>query len=368
MEAGPVASSRPDVSLIIPCFNEVATIGHTVHQVLDYMASRYTGKSFELILIDDGSTDGTTNLLMQFMQHFPVVQAVFFKTNQGRGAAIKAGIQRSQGACVILLDADLSYDVNHIGEILDNFQSTRSDVVIVSPYRSGGVVRGVPFWRLMLSRAANWILSGFFAENLSTVTCVVRGYRGDLIRRIPLFEEGKELHLEILRKLGIYQACFSEIPGRLIWKTTKAKPRRKNNLKVARSAKKHLLYGILVKPTHLFNSIALLFVLLGIYEGWNILHSVYTYYQPADAPAGYRLWVAIAAAYAHSPHTFFIAGLCLILGVQILSFNGILQVLQLQQEETLRHLLAVLEKQETQNQQTQKQQAQTMQNDTQSGL
>jgi hypothetical protein len=153
------------------------------------------------------------------------------------------GISSSRGDYVICLDADLSYDEKHIGSILDCFEGDpKTDVVVVSPYMKGGYTKGVPWGRLMVSRLANWILAGFFEGKLSTVTCVVRGYRGPLIRAIPLFEDGKEIHLEILRKLALYGARILEIPGRLEWKRTRKQPRERGKSNFFISAGKHTWY------------------------------------------------------------------------------------------------------------------------------
>jgi dolichol-phosphate mannosyltransferase len=337
----PPAIDKVDLSIIIPCFNEEATIRNTAQAVLGYMARYYPAHSLELVLINDGSSDGTLLILQTLAESNPAIRLVSFKFNQGRGAAIKAGIAASQGSRVILLDADLSYDIDHVGEILHCFeQSPRTDVVVISAYMPGGVVKGVPFSRLLISRMANWILSGFFSANLSTVTCVVRGYRGDMIRNLPLFEDGKQLHLEILRKMALSGAVIQEIPGRLVWKQKKHE-RRKNNLNVAGSAKQHLLYGMLVKPTRIFKYIGLLLCLVGLYEASTIVYNVFLLYHP-QANILYDLSTAIKASYFRSPHTFILAGIALMLGFQTFSALTILEISRMQHEESLRHQLEIL--------------------------
>lgn len=329
------------LTVVIPCFNEEKTILATAETVLHYMATHYPQHGFELLLIDDGSSDRTGEILQQLASQNPEVRCVYFPSNRGRGAAIKAGIEASTGQYLILLDADLSYDVAHIGEILQCIQRhPKTDVVVVSAYMRGGVVQGVPLSRLFISRMANWILAGFFADNLSTVTCVVRGYRGDAIRNIPLFEDGKQLHLEILRKMALSGANIREIPGRLIWKQKKHE-RRKNNLNVAGSAKHHLLYGMLVRPTRLFKYIAALLFVFGLYEVGTILYNVVMSYQP-QVHWVHDLSLAIKTSFFRSPHTFILASVALILGFQTFSFLTILEVSRLQHEETLRHQIEIL--------------------------
>ncbi len=337
---------RPLVSIIIPCFNEEESIKINSGLILDYVQPFLTKYRFELVLVNDGSTDQTGSILDSLVSKKIGVQVsvVHFGVNQGRGAAIKAGIKASHGHRVLVLDADLTYDVQHIGEIIAAFEKdSKIDVVVISPYMKGGTVRNVTWGRLLISRMANWILSGFFDNKISTVTCVVRGYNGPLLRSLPLFENGKELHLEILRKFNLRSAKILEIPGRLIWKKTR---RRSNNLKVFKAAKAHLLYGLLVKPTFLLYYVGLFLVSVGFYELAVISVSFFKNFH-YQGDFWQSLWFFLASEFAHSPHSFFITGLGLILGLQTLSFLALFQVLKLQQEESLKLLLAIYDERRT---------------------
>lgn len=238
----PDDGGRGDVSIIIPCYNEAETIAGTVEAVTTHMSAALADLTYELILVNDGSTDSTRQVLEGLEGDVDQVRAIHFPANRGRGAAIKAGISASRGDHVICLDADLSYDVDHIGEILDTFEREPvADAVVVSPYMEGGTARGVPWKRLAVSRLANWVFSRLVTGRLSTVTCVVRGYRGDLIRSVPLVADGKELHLEIVRELGLRGANIVEIPGRLVWRRPKARRRGGGNLELLKTAGRHLL-------------------------------------------------------------------------------------------------------------------------------
>lgn len=328
-------------SIIIPCFNEALNIETTASHIIDYMSKHFSNMSFELILVDDGSTDITAGKIKVLEQKFaPKVRPHFFPKNIGRGAAIKTGIELSRGEFVTLLDADLSYDVEHLGKIFNSFNNNHKlDVVVISPYMKGGKVSGVPTKRLLISKFANWILAGFFENNLSTVTCVVRGYRGDLIRNLPLFENGKELHLEILRKCAIAGANILEVPGHLAWKESKIRATRKN-LKVLSSGMKHFWWGFLIKPTRLVKYLSLFFLAIGFYELAILGISFFNHLEQSSSFSR-TIWEALAATFSQSPHSVVIACVSLILGLQTLFFGMLLQILKLQQEETLRHHLAI---------------------------
>lgn len=331
------------LSILIPCYNEGETISVTQVTIRDYMAQHFAALDYELILVNDGSTDTTAQALERLADADPRVRAQHLPFNQGRGAALRRGIEVSRGERIICLDADLSYDVAHIGDILRAFENRPPpDVVVVSTYMRGGRQQGVPFSRLVVSRVANWILSGFFAGKVKTVTCVVRGYRGDLARALPLFEDDKEFHLEILRKLALVDARIVEIPGRLVWNTTKLRPRRKTNLAFYDSALQHVFYGLLIRPAQLFGFAALLLLSIAAYESFMIALLVVRGWMPAGN-LSQTLWLALSAAFRHTPHSFFIAGLALLLGIQMLFFLVQFAIMSLQHRETLRNLMALWE-------------------------
>ena len=331
------------LSILIPCYNEGETISATQAAIRDYMVQHCSALEYELILVNDGSTDATAQVLDRLAGADARVRAEHLPFNQGRGAALRRGIEVSRGRRIICLDADLSYDVAHIGDILRAFETQPPpDVVVVSAYMRGGRQQGVPFSRLVLSRMANWILAGFFAGKVKTVTCVVRGYRGDLARALPLFERDKEFHLEILRKLALVGARIVEIPGRLVWNTTKHRPRRKTNLAFYDSALQHVFYGLLIRPAQLFGFAAALLLLLAAYESFMIALLVARVWAPAGTWTQ-TLWLALSTAFRHTPHSFFIAALALLLGIQMLFFLVQFAIMNLQHRETLRNLMALWE-------------------------
>lgn len=328
------------LSIVIPCYNEAEIIQTTADEVLQYMTKFYPQITHELILVNDGSKDRTGTLLQEMAQKNSKIVAIGFPNNLGRGAAIKAGIAQSTGEWIALLDADLSYDVEHLGKIIDSFTADhRLDVVVISPYMKGGHVSGVPATRLLLSKTANWILAGFFEDNLSTVTCVVRGYRGSVIRHLPLFENGKELHLEILRKCAIAGAKILEVPGRLVWKEAKLRATRKG-VRVFSSGMKHIWWGMLIKPTRIVKYLAMFFLAVGIYETMTLAWTFFHVFESSDR-FWLSVWSALSATFAQSPHTVVIASISLIMALQSIFFIILFQVLKLQQEESMRHTLAL---------------------------
>ena len=124
-------TTAPTLSLVIPCFNEADNIESTLNAILDYLRNNYPEIGYEILPINDGSTDNTPSQIAEFSKKHPqVIAGCGFEKNRGRGAAIRHGIAISKGEFVICLDADLSYDVNHIGEILNSFNQDLAVFVV----------------------------------------------------------------------------------------------------------------------------------------------------------------------------------------------------------------------------------------------
>lgn len=336
------------LSVCIPCFNEAGGIEGTVEEVAralkELLADDEAG---EIILVDDGSTDATRSIIdrLQAEQSTEEVRivAIGFDRNLGRGAAIRAGIAASCGRFVACLDADLSYDTSHLARIMQSFVDNPStDVVVVSPYMRGGTTSGVPAGRLILSKAANWILAGFFEGRLRTVTCVVRGYRGDFVRSLPIQANGKGAHLEMLRIAALMGGHIVEIPGHLAWRKERRIENRRwlPGSKLTTSARQHVLYGMLVRPSRLLKYLALLLALIAGYE--FIAIGFETIGSWGDSGGFFdNAWVALREVFMRSPHSFVIFGIASVISLQIGLFLVVLKVLQLQQEETMRMLIGL---------------------------
>jgi hypothetical protein len=153
---------------------------------------------------------------------------------------------------------------------------TDADVVIASPYAKNGKLENVPFKRALLSRLGNRVLRVAFPSNITTVTGMTRGYKGDVIRLLPLEEEGKEIHLEIISKASMLGCQFAEIPATLKWTPRqKGKPKRESKFHVGKIIRTHLLFGFYEAPILLFGTLGGIILLVGVIIG---LYFCYLYF------------------------------------------------------------------------------------------
>ena len=145
------------ISVVIPMFNEEEIASDTITRVSKILQSM--GKPYEILPVNDGSTDNTLKILDDIASRDDNVRVVSYWKNGGRGKAIRHGFKAARGRYIASIDADLSYDPAYIMEmakVLD--EESDIDVVLVSPYMTGGKAIGVPKDRLFLSRVGNKVL------------------------------------------------------------------------------------------------------------------------------------------------------------------------------------------------------------------
>lgn len=241
------------ISIIIPVYNEEDSIDDTIDELESYMNS-YSGCScWELILVNDGSTDNTLQIINSIKQIKPWIKVVDLGANFGRGKALRRGLEESTGDIIVSLDADLSYAPHHIERMVEKLVNNNADMVLASAYGRGGTVRNVPFKRLWISRLGNMILSFMYGENITVLTCIARAYRKTLVDRLDLHSNSKDIHLEILYKAKILGAKILEVPGDLKWRkkkaaTLKKHDKRRSTLKLRRTSRSHFFFALLNRP------------------------------------------------------------------------------------------------------------------------
>jgi glycosyltransferase involved in cell wall biosynthesis len=205
--SGPTAR-EPDacLSVVMPCYNERATISEIVKRVL---ASPWTG---ELLVVDDGSTDGTRDILAAFDD--PRVRVLLQPTNQGKGAALRRGFAEATMPFTIVQDADLEYDPNDYGQLLEPLVDGRADVVYGSRFQGSGAHRVLYFWHSLGNKALTLLSNAFTDLNLTDMETCYKAFRTEVIQSIRIEEDRFGFEPEITakvarRRLRIYEVGIS---------------------------------------------------------------------------------------------------------------------------------------------------------------
>jgi glycosyltransferase involved in cell wall biosynthesis len=331
---------RPLVSLVLPAFNEAAIIENNLHLLSEHMESLESEYRWEMIIIDDGSTDSTGELAKSFAHHRENVFVLSHITNFGLGQAFRFAFNNCNGKYIITLDTDLSYAPEHIEALLTKIRETRARIVIASPYMKGGRISNVPWLRKNLSVWANRFLSVTAEGHLSTLTSMVRAYDAQFLRSLSLKSMGMDIMPEVIYKAMILGARIEEVPAHLDWSSLKASttPRR-SSMKLFRHVLSTLFSGFLFRPFMFFVMPGLMVLLFSVYvNAWMVRHFVTQYQALVQYDAVFtRASAAIGAAYAQSPHTFVIGLLSLMLAIQLISL-GILSLQSKSYFEEIFHL------------------------------
>lgn len=250
--------SQPFLSVIIPMYNEEANVETTIARVEETLAG--LGRPYEIIPVNDGSTDRTLQILDALAARNEHLRVVSYWKNGGRGKALRYGFKAARGEYIATIDADLSYDPHYLldmAKVLD--EESDIDVVLASAYMEGGGAQGVPRDRLFISKLGNRILQLAMPETIHTVTCIVRCYRRAVIESLDLESNGKEIHLEILSKVLAMGFRIKEIPAIL---TSRQKGVSKFTFRA--TAVSHLIFTVFERPMLLFGALGVVLTLIGL--------------------------------------------------------------------------------------------------------
>jgi glycosyltransferase involved in cell wall biosynthesis len=190
-------TSHVRLSVVIPAFNEVRTLDAVIERV------RETALNCELIIVDDGSTDGTRNLLTKYESATDVV-VVLHDENRGKGAALKTGFLRATGDIVLVQDADLEYDPKEYRNLIQPILDGRADVVFGSRYHAGNSERMQRSWHTKANRFVTSVSNRFTGLQLSDMETCYKAFRREVIQKIAptLQETGFGIEPELTAKLA----------------------------------------------------------------------------------------------------------------------------------------------------------------------
>ncbi|MEW6614410.1 MAG: glycosyltransferase family 2 protein [Thermodesulfobacteriota bacterium] len=195
---------NPSLSIFFPCFNDSGTIGSLV-VAADAVAKGLTD-DYEIIVVDDGSSDNSRDLLLELQDKYPRLRLVFHEINQGYGAALRSGFFNSTKDLIFYTDGDGQYDVYELRKL---FNVMQDGVDIVNGYK---INRGDPLHRVIIGIIYLRLMRLFFNFHIRDVDCDFRLIRRHVFNHISLHHNSGVICLEVVKKLELAGYRFAEFP------------------------------------------------------------------------------------------------------------------------------------------------------------
>ncbi len=316
---------RPLVSIITPAYNEAAIITKNLDRLCAYMKGLEKQYRWEIVVVNDGSKDGTAELADNFAAKNDHVIVEHHLVNKNLGNALQTGFRAANGDYVVVMDLDLSYAEEHIEQLLSKIRETEADIVIASPYMKGGKSTAVPTMRLVLSKVVNRLMKFMAPKNIYTYTGMVRAYKKSFLQKLNLKSSTYSINPEILNKGFILRARIEEIPAHLDWSAQKQEGRlRTSSIRILSGIQEGLMAGFIFRPYIFFMSVGMILFLIAFYIlGWILIS---TFGMIPEVSADYpnfdaRFSEAIATVFRERPHAFIVGGLVLIAALQFLGIG-----------------------------------------------
>ena len=194
---------RRCLTVVVPCFNERGTVESLLDRVL---VSPWVS---QVIVVDDGSTDGTREILAAVDD--PVVEVVFHEQNRGKGAALRTGFTKASSEYVIVQDADLEYDPDEYEFLLEPLEDGDADVVYGSRFLSGRPHRVLYFWHSIGNRLLTLASNMFTDLNLTDMETCYKAFRREVIQAIDIEEDRFGFEPEITAKIAAMHVRVYEV-------------------------------------------------------------------------------------------------------------------------------------------------------------
>lgn len=255
------------ISVVCPFYNEESILEGAVRLMVKNLGS--LGQEWELVIVNDGSLDGSLAVARRLEGEIPQLKVVSYTPNRGRGYALRTGVGAARGEIAVTTEIDCSWGDDIVHRLVAAFKEhPDADIIVASPHLPGGGYKNVPASRVFLSAMGNHIIRAGLSASITMNTGMTRGYRRDKFMSLPLEENGKEQHLEIINKALAFGFHIYEVPAILEWKDAKlAKPgstKRKSSSKIPKLIQSHMLFSLVAAPFRYMYACSALFAVSGL--------------------------------------------------------------------------------------------------------
>jgi glycosyltransferase involved in cell wall biosynthesis len=263
------------VSVVCPFYNEAAILEHSIRHLLMQLES--LDADWELIVVNDGSTDDSERIARSVAS--PSLRVLGYPHNRGRGRALRTGIAAATGDVIVTTEIDLSWGDRIVHDLVEAFRRNPTvDIVVASPHLPTGSYRNVPARRVWISRIGNLVIRMLMTNAVTMNTGMTRGYRREFIQSLPLTEDGKEFHLEVILKATAFGVHIAEVPATLEWREYKhqgQRVQRKSSSRIRRLIVSHSLFSLFAHPVRYVLGLSLITLALGFFFlGWAVVANV----------------------------------------------------------------------------------------------
>lgn len=187
------------VTVIVPAYNEAATIEQVLRRVADLQLDA------EILVVDDGSGDDTAEIVGALESQIAGLRLIIHERNQGKGAAVRTGINASRGEIVMIQDADLEYDPADIPKLLEPLNNGVADVVYGTRFRGGQTQRAHLFWHYAGNKFLSLLTNILFNTTISDMEVGYKAFNGELIRSIKLVSDDFAFEPEVTAKVLMHK-------------------------------------------------------------------------------------------------------------------------------------------------------------------
>jgi len=232
-----VEPASTQLSIVVPCYNEEQRLPRTIEQIEQYLAGK--GLSYELILVDDGSTDGTRQVMDSAAERSRSVRLEALPQNRGKGRALAEGVAAATGAEILVTDADLSTPIEELDKLRAELGKGAGVAIASRALRGSRVEVSQPIYRVLMGKAFNLLVQAVLLPGIWDTQCGFKLFRADVAHDVfaALTTDGFGYDPEVLYRAKKRGVKIAEVP--VVWRNSA--PTKVNPIKSSLDMFRHVL-------------------------------------------------------------------------------------------------------------------------------